>query len=199
MVDDLHPSAGVMFQGKDPEERFAFYFRQHWIRLVWPLLQMIFWTVVILTAGYFIFYVLEVPDITTRHGILLALLLIFTSIHIRFLVRLYTYFLYVIVMTDRKVHRIKKTLFSIDDHQSMDIWTFQDVQKQQHGFLQNILGYGSLVLEAQDTELRLHFVPRISEIHHKLSQIRERGRERMNKKLLPVELIQTNRSDTSVT
>lgn len=182
MVDDLHPSADVMFQGKDLEERFAFYFRQHWIRLVWPLLQMIFWSTVIIVPGYLIFYTLEVPDITTRHGILLALFLIFASIHIRFLVRIYTYFLYVIVMTDRKVHRVKKTLFSIDDHQSIDIWTFQDVQKQQHGFLQNILGYGSLILEAQDSELRLHFVPRITLIHHKLSEIRERAREKMVKK-----------------
>lgn len=182
MVDDLHPSADVMFQGKDPEERFAFYFRQHWIRLVWPVLQMTFWSAALLTAGYVIFYHLTVQDSTTRHGILLALFLIFASIHIRFLVRIYTYFLYVIIMTDRKVHRIKKTLFSIDDHQSIDIWTFQDVQKQQHGFLQNIFGYGSLILEAQDTELRLHFVPRIAVIHHKLSQIRERAREKMVKK-----------------
>lgn len=182
MVKHQTPQGGVHFQGKDVQERFSFYFRQHWIRLVWPLCQTIFWTVAIIVAGWFIFFVEEVPDITTRHGLFLGLFLILTVVQIRFLLRIYMYFLYVIIVTDRKVHRVKKTLFSIDDHQSIDIWTFQDVQKQQHGFLQNLLGYGSLILEAQDSELRLHFVPHVSTIHHKLSEIRERAREQMVKK-----------------
>jgi len=169
----------ITFQGKDHREHFQFYFRQHWIRLLWPFFRMIFWSLVLLTTGWIIFFYLTVSDVSARHGILLGLYLILATVHIRFLLRIYTYFLYVIIVTDRKVHRVKKTLFSIDDHQSMDIWTFQDVLKQQHGVVQNMLGFGSLILEAQDSELRLHFVPHISTIHHRLSQIRERARERV--------------------
>lgn len=181
MVSDSSPLHGhhVDFQGKDPEEHFQFYFRQHWIRLLGPASSMLFWTAMVLLAGWLIFFNLAPPDTSTRHGILFGLFLIFATVHIRFLLRLYTYFLYVIIVTDRKVHRVKKTLFSIDDHQSIDIWTFQDVVKQQHGLIQNVFGYGSLILESQDSKLRLHFVPKISAIHHRLVQIRERARERM--------------------
>ncbi len=174
-----HPPDCIHFQGRDHQENFQFYFRQHWIRLAWPFFHTLLWTLVIFGAGAFIFFGVEVADATTRHGILFAFYLILAWVHIRFLMRVYTYFLYVIVVTDRKVHRVKKTLFSIDDHQGMDIWTFQEVMKMQHGIIQNIFGYGSLILEAQDSELRLHFVPHISKIHDRLSQIRERAREQM--------------------
>lgn len=147
---------------------------------------MIFWTVAITITGGIIFLYITVSDDAARHGILLGLYLILATIHIRFLFLVYNYFLYITIITDRKVHRIKKTLFSIDDHQSMDIGTLQDVLKQQHGLIQNMLGFGSLILEAQDSELRLHFVPRISNIHHRLSQIRERAREKGMGKLKTV-------------
>lgn len=165
------------FQGRDNQEKFQFYCRQHWIRLLWPFCRTVFWTLVILGAGWVMFFYLGVKDPFTRHGLLLGLFLILTMVYMRLLFCFYTYFLHVVVVTDRKVHRIKKTLFSIDDHLSIDIPMFQDVVKQQHGIVQNVFGYGTLILEAQDSEMRLHFIPHISVIHQRLAQIRERARE----------------------
>lgn len=171
--DDLH------FQGRDTHEQFQFYFRQHWIRLLKPFFLTVSWSVVIIVACAMIFFVLGVADPQSRHGILIAFFAIFTVIHLAFLMRFYTYFLYVIVITDKRVHRIKKTLFSVDDHQTIDIWMFQDIHKWQHGPIQNVLGFGSLILEAQDTKLTLHFVPRIARIYGRLSHLREIAREKM--------------------
>lgn len=170
--------AGIKFQGSDEHEHFQFYFRQHWIRLLKPFVITVLWTVCIVAAGYMMFFRLEVTDPQTRHGLLIGLFVVFAAVHLSFLRRLYTYFLYVIIVTDRRVHRIKKTLFATDDHQSMDLWMFQDIDKWQHGPIQNLLGFGSLIMEAQDTTLKLHFVPRIAKIYDKISHLKEEARER---------------------
>jgi len=106
------------------------------------------------------------------------LALLFFLSHADFLVRFYRYFLYIIVVTDNKVHRIKKTLLTIDDHQSVDIWMLQDIYKCQHGIIQNMLHYGSLILEAQDTVLRIHFVPQVAKRYEQLIRLRELARVR---------------------
>lgn len=177
MVDDVPLQSSAVFQGKADSEHFEFYFRQHWIRLVAPLVRMLTGTVVLAGTGYVMFFVLTVPDDASRHGLLIALLLLFMLLQLSFLHRFYIYFLYVIVVTDRRVHRIKKTLFSIDDHQTIDIWTFQDIDKLQRGPIQNLFGFGSLTLESQNTTLTIHFVPRINKIQKRISHLRELARD----------------------
>lgn len=174
------PTVHIHFQGKDEHEHFQFYFRQHWIRLIKPLCITIFWSALILGTGYMIFSTIEMKDSQTRHGIILGFYSLFVIVHWNFLVRFYTYFLYIVVITDRRVHRIKKTLFSIDDHQTIDIWQLQDIHKWQHGLIQNLFGFGSLILESQNTVLRIHFVPRIGKIYDRISHIREFARIKIN-------------------
>ncbi|MEN9560804.1 MAG: hypothetical protein RIQ56_77, partial [Candidatus Parcubacteria bacterium] len=98
-------------------------------------------------------------------------------IQLEFIGRFYRYFLYVCVVTDRKVHRIKKTLLAIDDHQSIDLWVLQDINKHQRGIVQNLFGFGTLILEANDTQMRVHFTPDIGKRYEDLLHLRERARE----------------------
>ena len=178
MVNDVPDTLDTHFQGRDEREQFQFYFHQHWIRLVKPFCTMLLWTTVVVVAGYFIFSSPEITSDMNRHGILVALFCMFAVLQLHFLARFYTYFLYVIIVTDRRVHRIKKTLLLTDDHQTIDIWTFQDIHKSQHGPIQNLLGFGTLILEANETMLRLHFVPHIAHIYGQISRVREAARER---------------------
>jgi hypothetical protein len=112
----------------------------------------------------------------SRHTIVTILTAFFLLVHFEFLARLYCYLLYVIVVTDRRVHRIKKTLLTLDDHESTDLWVLQDIDKRQHGLIQNLLGFGSLILEAQDTQVRIHFTPRIAEKYERITRLREQAR-----------------------
>ncbi len=177
MVNIPIPKAEGAFQGKDTHEVLQFYFRQHWIRLVVPFAWMMFWITLVIIAGYIAFFSVGVSDSFTRHGILIGLFLIFAFVQWRFLVRFYAYALYVIVVTDRKVHRIKKTLLTYNDHQTIDIWTLQDIHKNQHGIIQYLFNYGTIILESQETVLRLHFVPRVDKIYQLFSHVRELARE----------------------
>lgn len=169
------------FQGKDRDEKMQFYFRQHWIRLIPHITLMLMWTIGISILGYTLFIRLGIEDDGLRRTVLCVLLAAFCFTQLRFITKFYRYFLYVIVITDKKVHRIKKTLLCTDDHQSVDLWMLQDIHKVQHGVIQNVLGFGSMILEAQETILRIHFVPRIEQKYQKCMHLRERARDTMNR------------------
>ena len=177
MVNISAPEGRHTFQGQDEHEVLHFYFRQHWIRLLKPFLWMILWIFLVILAGYTAFVRVGVNDPFTRHGILMGLFLVFAFVQWRFLVRFYAYALYVIIVTDKKVHRIKKTLLTHNDHQTIDIWTLQAIHQSQLGVVQYLFNYGTIVLESQDTVLKLHFIPRVDRIYEKLLHIRELARE----------------------
>ena len=168
------------FQGKDRNEEFYFCFHQHWIRLLWPLTKLLVYNTLIFGIGYITLINIGVVDPNTRRLFLLTMALLFFLSHAEFLVRFYRYFLYIVIVTDKKVHRIKKTLLTIDEHQSVDIWMLQDIYKTQHGIIQNILRYGSLILEAQDTVIRIHFVPQVAKKYEQLIRLRELARGKLS-------------------
>lgn len=164
------------FPGKDPGEVFQSSFRQHWIRILWPITKALLLTLLILTIGFLTFFAVDIGRGTARHLVLVFLLLFFLVIQFEFLIRFYRYFLYVVVVTDRKVHRIKKTLLTTDEHECVDLWMLQEINKRQRGPIQNLLGFGSMVLEAQDTRMTLHFVPQIERRYAGIMSLREQAR-----------------------
>jgi hypothetical protein len=179
MVKNSPPKEDIDFQGKHAGEHFQFYFRQHWIRLMPPAGRLILINALLFTMGYTIFVLVGVEEDAARRSILGLLATFFVVAHLEFLTRFYRYFLYTLIVTDKKIHRIKKTFLAIDDHQSIDVWMLQDIFKCQHGIVQNIFGYGTLTFEAQETSLRIHFVPSINKRYNQLLHLREQARTRM--------------------
>ena len=155
MVIPSRAQTDIRFPESDPEEEFIFYFRQHWIRLLWPFIRCIFLSAFIIGTGVLLFGFIGIDDPSLRRALLMALCIFFAGAHFEFLARLYCYFLYVIIVTDRKIHRMKKTLITFDDHESIDLPALQDIRKSQHGIVQNMLGFGSIVLDAHNTIMRL--------------------------------------------
>lgn len=166
-------SADMDFQGRHADEEFHLYYHQHWIRLLWPFTKLVAWNVLIVGIGYLTFIPSPIEDLMTRRTLLALFTVFFLFAHIEFLARFYRYFLYVVVATDRKIHRIKKTLLLIDDHQSIDLSMLQDMAKSQHSIIQKLFGFGTIILEAQETMIRLHFTPHIHETYDSLMQLRE--------------------------
>lgn len=177
------------FPGKHEGEHFQFFFRQHSIRLLRPLAQCV-GSMLGLTALGYVLIVSAAPDATTRHLALAILLFMFVLTNIVFLGALYRYCMYVIVVTDRKIHRIKKTLLAVNDHQTIDLWVLQDIFKSQHGLVQNMFGFGTLIMEAQETQLRFHFIPDIQNKYEAIMSLREQARSLISQ-------LQTNRMQGS--
>lgn len=171
----------IDFPGKDQGEEFQFYFRQHWIRLWWPFCKMMAWMIAIGAGVYLAGATFGAStEVNMRHAVLLILCLCLLYAQFSFLSAFYKYFLYVIIVTDKKVHRIKKTLMIVDDHQSIDLWTLEDITKNQHGLVQNLLGFGTLVLVMPQDALRIHFTPFISTKHEMIMRLREQARLRIS-------------------
>lgn len=168
-----------LFPGKDSEENFIFFFRQHWVRLIPRLARLALQTLIVIGVGWISFVTVELDNESTDHVLALILVFAFLITQFELLIVFYRYFMRITIFTDRKVHRIKKTLLLIDEHQSIDLWMLQDIRKNQHGMFQRLFGYGTLILEAQDTQVRLHFVPGVQKKADILLQLRERAREHM--------------------
>lgn len=166
----------MSFHGKYEEEEFQFCFHQHWIRLAVPAARMSILTILALSGGLIVQSNPISADV--RHLLILFITLFLATIQFEFLEKLYNYFLYIIIVTDRRVHRIKKTIFITNDQQSIDLWVLQDINESQHGLIQNSFGFGSLILESQETTLKIHFVPQVSHKYELLVQLREQARRK---------------------
>lgn len=158
-----------------PSEHFLFYFRQHWIRLFWPTLRMLAVSIIAGLIAHLGLPLLYERGDPARHVVLAFLVLLVLAVHFDFLKRFYRHFLHVIVVTDRRIYRIHKYLISRDDHKSVDFASVQEMHKMQHGVVQNLFGFGTIVLEAQETEFRLHFVPHIASLYNRIALLRERA------------------------
>lgn len=172
----------IDFPGKDRGEELQFYFRQHWIRVWRPFRNLVLWTVGIVLAAFLVNRAFGTADaVASRRAILLVLCFLFIFAQLTFLIALYKYFLYIVVVTDKKIHRIKKTLLTVDEHQSIDLWMLEDITKNQHGIIQNLFGFGTLVLVMQSQDaLRIHFTPFIGRKHEKIMRLREHARRQMS-------------------
>lgn len=169
--------ADINFQGKHAGEQFEFYFYQHWILLAWPLLKLLIKDILLISVFIIMFFIIGAVDDLTRRVTLSIFSVFFLLSHMEFLSRLYRYFLHVTVVTDRRVHRIRKSLLFMDDHQSIDLWMLQDVTRMQHSLLENVFGFGRITLEAADTSLTLHCVPHIAAISERIMSLREQARD----------------------
>lgn len=140
--------------------------------MVGPLFKMLIWSLFLVAIGYVALGILDIQEDGMRRVVLFVLIFFFYLSQWEFLFRFYRYFLNVVIVTDKKIHRIKKTLLTIDDHQSIDLRMLQDIHKSQHGPVQNLLGFGSLTLEAQESVLKIHFTPRISKTYEALMHLK---------------------------
>lgn len=180
MVEEHSPAAPlyIQFPGMDETEIFQFYYCQHWLRLLRSAGVLFLWMIGFAVLTY-VTGVWTIEDALTRRVITIGLALFFLIPNITFLVRLYTYFLYVVIVTDRKVHRFKRTLLAMDRHENIDLSVLQDLQKSQRGIVQNMLGFGTLILEAQNTQLIIHFTPRIDTVYNAIIQLRGNARNQI--------------------
>ncbi len=168
----------IDFPGRNAGEHLQFYFRHHWIRSVMMLLRTVIFTVLILLGGWALFPLAPEARTGTWHPLLLILIGCLCILQLDFLLRFYGHFLRLVIISDQSIHRIRKTLVAFDDHEVIDLASLQDVQKVQNGVLQNMLGYGTIVLKAQHSIMKIHFTPNIARTHRWIMELREEARRR---------------------
>lgn len=164
----------VTLSGMDEGERIQFFYHQHWMRLRRAFQAFALGTALYVAALWFLS---GMPDPATRRFLLVTAIFSFFLLQMTLWARFYGYLLYIIVVTDTKIYRIKKTLLMLDDRQTVDLWNLSDVTMRQHGLFQNLFGFGTVVLHGND-ELRIHFTPKIRSKIHLLATLRTKARSR---------------------
>ena len=163
------------FQGKHASEHYQFHYYHHWVKFVAPFMVLTgVYSVII--ASFLTFNLQVNAEVAMRQTILWVSVVAILFFNFNFLRLFLKRFLHLVVVTDKMVHRIRKTLVFRNDHRSIDLQSVQEVKKIQHGLLPNMLDYGQISIEAQETTLDLHYVPNISSVYERLLQLQNNAR-----------------------
>lgn len=154
-----------------PGEELVMKFRQHWVYMIWPLVIFVGATGLFLFLG---FIILEVEqEIVKMILMTAALVMYFTLLH-WFFVSLYFWLFSMTYITNRRVIMFETLPFVHTDESFISVAEIHEVEEHQQGFWQNILSYGTLVinLPAVPLPIHLHFVPRPTKVASVIDQLR---------------------------
>ncbi len=132
-----------------------------------PLFKAFFWSALLFLSSILSYAGLPLDD-TVRHMVLIPLTLIFLLFQMQLMRKWYEYFLHVVIVTDTKIHRMKKRFLLSENERSVDISSIRDVRREQQGAVQPLMNFGTLELDTAQGEILLHFTPRLRDIHDAL-------------------------------
>lgn len=135
------------FPGQDRLEEIVLYTRKHPIVLLPHVLgfmaSLIIFPMVIYTLKSFI----TEPDSLVFPALFLLLFAGYTYYFHRFFLKLFNYYLGITILTNFRIIQLQKTVFFINNKDTIDLHKIQDLKKDQNGLLSTLFNYGTLVVE----------------------------------------------------
>ena len=164
------------FPGQHPDEQFLFFFRKHWVELLYPLGR--FFIEQFLVFLFVFFMIFKGASLVHTPGGIIAVIVAIGALAlsvITFWVRVFNYFLRMVIVTDYRIIDVKQKLFVTDDEDVIDLREIQDLKGEIHGLFNNIIGCGMMtfVLTASSMTKVLHNVSRTREMVKRMSEVRE--------------------------
>jgi hypothetical protein len=149
------------FQGQQKMEGVICFCRKHPIVLLRPFFIM---TGLLIGASIGIFFVLSAPTIGSNFFLKVFLANLFTMMtitHHVFFLKLFHYFLDIVIVTNYRVIDLRKSVFLQDDKEIIDLHEIQDIKKNQDGILPNFLNYGDIKIATASlsTSMTLRTLP----------------------------------------
>lgn len=160
------------FKGQLDDEVVVCVFRRHWIRVLPHLLSIPLLILVLLLIFFNLpFFMGATIGVATLFVFGLTVLHIF--LHRQFL-SVFRYYLQTVVLTNRRVVLVEKSVFFRDFKTSIDLANIQDLQKNQSGLLQTFFNYGSLVfmLSGSSSSMMIDLVPRPEYQYKKINEVK---------------------------
>jgi hypothetical protein len=159
----------------DTEECYG-YFRRHWITLVPAFLRLSIDIGLIYLVIWILSYFLRNYELD--HGIYQFVILVtffvaIYEIHLFFL-RILSWFLTKVILTDLRVVEVIKTIYMQDEKEAVDLKKVQDIQMRKIGFIRNMLDFGRIHLTlANITDSKeIRQVPKVSMWVKRFNQVR---------------------------
>lgn len=150
------------FKGQQTNETYICFFRHHWISLVREFLYFSVFIFLILMCLIEIEPIKEIIRGNREMKLLFftGFLMATICMH-RFFIKLFNYFINTAILTDMRIIDHKKTVFFIDNIDSIDMAQIQNIEKIEEGILSSIFGYGDIkiYLTASSVVKIFHEVP----------------------------------------
>jgi hypothetical protein len=159
------------FLGQQKTEGVNEYSREHPIVLV-PFLFV--WLVVTGGLSFGLFLIIHMEGVAQSFwgpfSVLVTVILLTTVQHI-FALRVFNYYLDMVILTSYRVINIHKSLFLYDSKEFIDLNEIQDIKKVQEGIWPNLLNYGNLTIHVatMNDPMTLHHIPKPDYYLHKIN------------------------------
>lgn len=162
------PSRQQTFPGQQPGEEVELLAVFHGIRIIPFLIYIVIFMLIIIIINYFV-------DLTPEMHLYINTILVALLIHI-LCVRLYNYFLKVIIITNRRLIYIQHSTLLKRERETIPMTNIQDFRFKQNGVLPRIFGYGDLMILGSSSEVKYKFkyVPKVNKVHHILCEVHQR-------------------------
>lgn len=160
---EMQDNANRNFKGQNKNEVVICFTRKHWIVLLPHF--VIFSFFVILTIIFFAVIRSEmlasVITPPTYRVIALAIIIGQSYLLHRFFLRLFNYYLQVLIITSQRVVQLHQTIFFNRNRDSVDLPEIQDLMLKQNGLIKTIFNYGEIeiVLSSAHATKDLHHIP----------------------------------------
>ena len=112
---------------------------------------------------------------TAMYLLLGGLFILITFAHHTFYLRLFHYFLDIIIFTNYRIIDLKKSVYLLDDKEIIDLHEIQDIKKNQQGIIPNLLNYGEIKIATASLSTSMS-LPHIPKPEYYLNQINQAKR-----------------------
>jgi hypothetical protein len=152
------------------------YFRKHWTKLLLATCRFAFSMSCITGSALLLNYFLELDELSRLLFRILLLGLFLVAIYEinKFFLKVLSWYLTIVILTDTRIVEVYKTVFFRDEKEVIDLRNVQDIQMKKVGFWRNLLGFGTihLTLSTLNDSKEIKRVPNVSNWVMRFNQVR---------------------------
>ena len=181
-----------IFKGQQANERFLYFFRHHWIDMLKEIVSFMTFIAIIVLLLSQIDKIKTILRGNREMKLLFFTVLLFSTVYMhRFFIKMLNYFVKVRIITNSRVIDHHKTLFFVDNQDSIDMSQIQNIEKVQEGVMPSLFKYGDIkiFLNASDTIKTFHKVPNVKFHFRALNRAKEDRQRSMIRGKRPEPLI----------
>jgi hypothetical protein len=161
------------FPGQQEGEEVEYLSTLHWIKLL-PFAFLLGLGVVSMNFGFF--YIAPLFSLNELAGFIVTSLFVTLCLHL-LAIRLFNYFMDVLVITNYRIIDIRHTVYLVRERDTISLHNVQDIHFKQSGVWPRLFNYGDLEIYGSnvDVEYRIHHVPNVEKVHSMLCHIHRKA------------------------